>query len=293
MNNIIIWGTGKIYNQMRNNISYFEEKNQIKVEYILASNPYMKKLDGYIVKSPEDISNLHYDYIIIMSDDYYEEILNEALIRRVERDKIISYKVLQIPNINLDRYFYLKEKNISIISNNCWGGVIYSTLGLECLSPFKNLYLTDEDYLKVISNLEYYLKQEPVFDRLEKDPHSCKQYPILKLKDIEIHCNHSDSYKDAIRDWNRRKIKLNYNNIFYEMYTEKKESAEKFYDLTLNSNSICFVPWETKKEKTLTLQMAPNQNEFYETVNSNATIGSNALKYELVELLLGNVYTRY
>jgi hypothetical protein len=39
--------------------------------------------------------------------------------------------------------------------------------------------------------------------------------------------------------------------------------------------------------------MAPNQNEFYETVNSNATIGSNALKYELVELLLGNVYTRY
>ena len=285
MNNIIIWGTGKIYNQMRNNISYFEEKNQIKVEYILASNPYMKKLDGYIVKSPEDISNLHYDYIIIMSDDYYEEILNEAL--------IISYKVLQIPNINLNRYFYLKEKNISIISNNCWGGVIYSTLGLECLSPFKNLYLTDEDYLKVISNLEYYLKQEPVFDRLEKDPHSCKQYPILKLKDIEIHCNHSDSYKDAIRDWNRRKIKLNYNNIFYEMYTEKKESAEKFYDLTLNSNSICFVPWETKKEKTLTLQMAPNQNEFYETVNSNATIGSNALKYELVELLLGNVYTRY
>ena len=290
MNNIIIWGIGKIYNQMRNNISYFEEKNQIKVEYILASNPYMKKLDGYIVKSPEDISNLDYDYIIIMSDDYYEEILNEALIRRVERDKIISYKVLQIPNINLNRYFYLKEKNISIISNNCWGGVIYSTLGLECLSPFKNLYLTDEDYLKVISNLEYYLKQEPVFDRLEKDPHSCKQYPILKLKDIEIHCNHSDSYKDAIRDWNRRKIKLNYNNIFYEMYTEKKESAEKFYDLTLNSNSICFV---TKKEKTLTLQMAPNQNEFYETVNSNATIGSNALKYELVELLLGNVYTRY
>ena len=250
MNNIIIWGIGKIYNQMRNNISYFEEKYQIKVEYILASNPYMKKLDGYIVKSPEDISNLDYDYIIIMSDDYYEEILNEALIRRVERDKIISYKVLQIPNINLNRYFYLKEKNISIISNNCWGGVIYSTLGLECLSPFKNLYLTDEDYLKVISNLEYYLKQEPVFDRLEKDPHSCKQYPILKLKDIEIHCNHSDSYKDAIRDWNRRKIKLNYNNIFYEMYTEKKESAEKFYDLTLNSNSICFVPWETKKEKT-------------------------------------------
>lgn len=293
MNNIIIWGIGKIYNQMRNNISYFEKKNQIKVKYILVSNPYMKKLDGYIVKSPEDISNLDYDYIIIMSDDYYEEILNEALIRRVERDKIISYKVLQIPNINLNRYFYLKEKNISIISNNCWGGVIYSTLGLECLSPFKNLYLTDEDYLKVISNLEYYLKQEPVFDRLEKDPHSCKQYPILKLKDIEIHCNHSDSYKDAIRDWNRRKIKLNYNNIFYEMYTEKKESAEKFYDLTLNSNSICFVPWETKKEKTLTLQMAPNQNEFYETVNSNATIGSNALKYELVELLLGNVYTRY
>ena len=65
MNNIIIWGIGKIYNQMRNNISYFEEKNQIKVEYILASNPYMKKLDGYIVKSPEDISNLDYDYIII------------------------------------------------------------------------------------------------------------------------------------------------------------------------------------------------------------------------------------
>lgn len=293
MKKIIIWGIGKVYNQMRNNISYFEKMKQIKVEYILVNNPFMKKLDGYVVKSSEEIETLDYDYIIIMSDDYYEEILNEALIKGVKRQKIIPYKILQIPNINLSRYFYLKEKQISVISNNCWGGVIYSTLGLECLSPFKNLYLTDEDYLKVISNLEYYIKLEPVFDRLEKDPHSGNQYPILKLKDIEIHCNHSDSYKDAIRDWNRRKIKLNYNNLFYEMYTEKRESAEKFYKITLNSNSICFVPWETKKEKTLTLQMAPNQKEFYEAVNSNATIGSNALKYELVELLLGNVYTRY
>ena len=112
MNNIIIWGIGKIYNQMRNNISYFEEKNQIKVEYILASNPYMKKLDGYIVKSPEDISNLDYDYIIIMSDDYYEEILNEALIRRVERDKIISskYKFEQVFLFKRKKYIYYLQQ---------------------------------------------------------------------------------------------------------------------------------------------------------------------------------------
>ena len=54
----------------------------------------------------------------------------------------------------------LRNENITIISANCVGGVIYHDLGLKFNSPTVNLYFNASDYVKFVSNLTYYLQCE-------------------------------------------------------------------------------------------------------------------------------------
>ena len=54
----------------------------------------------------------------------------------------------------------LQSSKISVIAINCWGGLISHTLGLEFRSPFVNMFLEEQDYLKLLSDLDYYLGME-------------------------------------------------------------------------------------------------------------------------------------
>lgn len=42
--------------------------------------------------------------------------------------------------------FRLKNKDFSIISRNCIGGVMYHDLGLKCTSPTVNLFFYPDDF---------------------------------------------------------------------------------------------------------------------------------------------------
>ena len=44
----------------------------------------------------------------------------------------------------------LKERDFTIISNNCWGGICYEYYGLQKLSPTVGLYFFSEDYIKFV-----------------------------------------------------------------------------------------------------------------------------------------------
>ena len=47
--------------------------------------------------------------------------------------------------------------DVSIISMNCTGGILYHDLGLKFLSPTINLFFRAEDFIKFCENLDYYL----------------------------------------------------------------------------------------------------------------------------------------
>ena len=78
------------------------------------------------------------------------------------------------------------------------------------ISPFKNLFLEDSDYLKLLDNLELYLKNDLIFSSYGRGANSDVVYPIMKLMDIHIHFNHSTSIEDAVIDWSRRVKKVNH-----------------------------------------------------------------------------------
>lgn len=289
MKRVILWGIGAIYNQMKNIISWYELKEQIQVVAVTAKElPVCESLDGYPVVPAGKVVDLEFDYVIVMSNKYYDSIRIEVMSDYgIAAKRFLKYQIFQIPGLDFDEYIKLKESNFSIVSNNCWGGVIYHTLGLECLSPFRNLFVLDKDYLKLLQNLTLYMKCEPRMDHWSVDIHSGQRYPVLMLEDVKIHCNHTPDPEQAIVDWNRRVKRLNYENILVEMYTESVDVAEEFNKIFGYNRKICFVPFESDCKKGLVhLNLLPGQKEFWEAVNSNATIGKNGLEYDIIKLLL-------
>lgn len=289
MKRLLLWGIGAIYNQMKNIISWYELKGQIQVVAVTAKElPVYERLDDYPIVSPDKVMDLEFDYIVIMSNKYYDSIKTEVMsVYGVSANKFLKYRILQIPGLDFEEYIKLKESNLSIVSNNCWGGVIYHTLGLECLSPFRNLFVLDRDYLKLLQNLEWYMKCEPQMDHWSVDIHSGERYPVLTLDDVKIHCNHTQDSEQAITDWKRRAKRFNYENVLVEMYTESVDVAEEFSNISGYERKICFVPFKGDCVKGFVhLDLLPGQKEFWEAVNSNATIGKNGLEYDIIKLLL-------
>lgn len=106
----------------------------------------------------------------------------------------------------------LKNKDFSIICSNCIGGVIYHRLGKKFLSPTINLWLHQDDFLKFVLNLKEYIAKDLVFINSEYD------YPVAMLDDIKIYFNHSKTKEEAKSNWDKRKERINYDNLFIIMY---------------------------------------------------------------------------
>lgn len=125
--------------------------------------------------------------------------------------KKIYRQILRI-RINRKNRKRLKNKNFSIIASNCIGGIIYHELGLQFKTPTINMYIESKDFIKFCKNLDFYLRQDlkPIEQNIEK-------YPIAKLHDVKLYCVHYKSFSDVKRDWEKRKKRVNLNNLFIMM----------------------------------------------------------------------------
>ena len=111
-----------------------------------------------------------------------------------------------------------QDKQVSIISQNCIGGVFYHDMGKEFLSPTINLFFTCPDFVKFVLNLEHYMNQEVQMKWEE-------EYPVGMLEDIKISFMHYETCTKAKEDWERRKERINWDNILV-LSTDMEEFSE-------------------------------------------------------------------
>ena len=105
------------------------------------------------------------------------------------------------------------KNNISIISNDCCAGCIYSDVGMKFLSPTINLYIKGEDFVRFIDNLNIYINLD-----LKEQKDIEKEYPIGILDDekhgiVKIEFVHYKSFEDAKIKWDERKKRIDFNRI--------------------------------------------------------------------------------
>lgn len=127
----------------------------------------------------------------------------------MNRDKLKEY--LPIPYLlHKIQRSRLKNKDITILCNNCLGGVVYHCLGLQFRSPTVNLMVNSTaDFIKFCKNIDYYLKEQIV--EIKDDNVT---YPVGMCGDIKLHFNHYHSFEDAVAKWDNRKRRINWNNIY-------------------------------------------------------------------------------
>lgn len=179
------------------------------------------------------------------------------------KDKLIKLYKLSIGKINYNR---IKCKNITIISNNCWGGIFYRNNNLEYLSPTLGLFFMAEDYIKFIYNLSEYINSNLEFISLDESKY--KDYlkklnynsPIGKIKDVEIMFLHYKNEKEAFDKWERRKKRINWDKIIFKFSDQNMctyEHLKKFDEFNCK-NKICFT---TRKYDDLdTIQIKKYKN---------------------------------
>lgn len=100
-----------------------------------------------------------YDYIIIASASF-EKLIMYQLIQDlgVKADKIILGRVFKLPYFNLSRYIGVKEQNVTIVAESCYGTILCNRLGFSFRTTFVNLRISPIDYLKLLKDPLKYLK---------------------------------------------------------------------------------------------------------------------------------------
>lgn len=144
----------------------------------------------------------------------------------------------------------LIDENFTIISNNCWAGLIYQSYNQSYKTPTVGLFFMAEDYIKFIYNIKYYFSQKITFisaddskwEAERKNNSNWGTYPIGRLDDIEIHFLHYHSQEEAAEKWYRRIERINWNRILYK-FNDQNGCTEKELNMFAEFkqlNKICF-----------------------------------------------------
>lgn len=142
------------------------------------------------------------------------------------------------------------NSDFTIISNNCWGGKVYRYFDIPYSSPTIGLYFFADDYIKFVKNIKLYIFQELTFIDVKDSKY--KEYlirkgqtsvPLGKLDDIEIVFLHYKTEEEARLKWNRRKSRINWNNLYFK-FSEQNLCEEKHlrdFSLLEYPNKVVFV----------------------------------------------------
>ena len=223
----------------------------------------------------EELSEFDYDIIIVTGRDAsLIPILNEAEILNIDPNKIVLDRTVCAPGFTMDCYRAIRKSKLTIFSINCWGGLIYHTLGLPFLSPTINMFTSDKDFIKFLQNPRYYMNKELRFYKINYEENLKEDYPVFLLGDIQWDMNHYGKLgiDGARQKWEERRLKINWYNLFVMMLTEDINILKQFDELPY-SKKICFVPFETDIDSALYVKpelIQGRNREFYQAVNETA-----------------------
>lgn len=164
----------------------------------------------------------------------------------------------------------LRNKDFSIISNNCWGGSIYQRLDLPYTSPTVGIYFYADEYIKFLSNLEHYLSIKPIIIHPNKSKYAnqlsklkvYRYFPIGIIDDVEVVFLHYRSDEEAIQKWEKRKKRINLSNLIVK-FNDQNECSEQHlieFDRLPYKNKICFTAREYASCRNLSIIPQRNCN---------------------------------
>lgn len=133
--------------------------------------------------------------------------------------QILRKAVLKVSAGCYNRHFRKRNKqnHVTFVSQNCIGGVLYHMLGIPFSSPTINMFIEDENFVKLAERPEHYFSldaepyEEAHVDQVGEDR---LVYPIIRVDDILLCCQHFKNCREAVEAWNKRRLRVNYDRLF-------------------------------------------------------------------------------
>lgn len=150
----------------------------------------------------------------------------------------------------------LRSQPFCLISNNCLGRRLYQVLGRDYNTPFVGLFLMPACFTELVENFEDYMSRDLRFidtskyESLNASRENRNCYPIGVLGGAEIHFLHYESEEEALEKWNRRKARIDYQNLYFVMVANGPydEALLERYAGEGCSRKVCF---HREREKQL------------------------------------------
>ena len=188
------------------------------------------------------------------------------------RLKVLKYNRKVFGNIHQKK---LKNKEFTIISNNCWAGEVYEYYNLQKQSPTIGCFIMADDYIRFLKNLRKYLEAPLTFI----DPNDSKwknwpqissdkrfgTYPVGKIslgnESIEIFFLHYHSKKEVQNKWIRRCKRINWSRILVKFNDQNGcviNHVTEFLGLPYK-NKVFFTckEWGISKNEIIKIQQFP------------------------------------
>ena len=179
------------------------------------------------------------------------------------RLKVLKYWRVGLANW---RKKQLKSTDFTIISNNCWGGMIYESYNLKKKSP-----TVAKDYVEFLSDLKGYISSELIFIKPEEsrwkdmpqlaEDERFGHYPVGVLSNgkntIELFFLHYHSEQEAREKWQRRIKRINWDRMLVK-FNDQNGCTEKEVD--------DFMKLSFKNKLFFTCKHWPNEKEGWYTV---------------------------
>jgi uncharacterized protein (DUF1919 family) len=147
---------------------------------------------------------------------------------------------------------YLKNQlescKFSIISNDCFGAEMYRWIDRPYNTPFVGLMVMAPCYISLVQDFEQKIYQPLRFVKYTKYPGmehfwlQRNQYPIGLIDDVEIHFLHYQTENEAYDKWNRRRDKLDLDNLRFKFCTGKDYASPelvKLFDALKQPFKLC------------------------------------------------------
>lgn len=180
----------------------------------------------------------------------------------------------------------LRNTNFTIISNNCWGGMIYESYNLPKMSPTVGLFFVASDYIEFISDLKGYIYGElsfikPSESRWISMPEISADkrfgtYPVGLLSNgkhtIEIFFLHYKDENEARRKWERRVSRINWEKLIIK-FNDQNGCTEKDVSEFMRfnyPNKLFFTCKRWKEQEGIYIRQFPKQQSI---MTSNEPFG--------------------
>lgn len=149
------------------------------------------------------------------------------------------------------RRIRLRNKKITIISDNCWGGFVYKALNLKFNTPFIGLFIFSEDYIDLLKNFDNIIYSKLEFIDANKSKYKNQlidngtfgKYPIgILSKRVEIHFLHYKNEEEAREKWEKRVKRIDKDNLLIKFCDRDccTTNLIEEFDRLSYKNKICF-----------------------------------------------------